>query len=169
MSVSHDRRSDATATNCPGSVVVGGWLLTLAAVAAFAFTSADTLRDGDATVLVSRSGTSYNQHLSAARPAAPHVIDAGSDGTAAPVTSAVPPGRCGARATNSTTGTAQRISRESVSRSTHVRSGASISRITASACRLSTSPKLKITEVSGPMTGRAAGASRPAPTQPAVN
>lgn len=175
MYVSHDRRSDVTASTCSGSVVVGGWLLTMAAVAAFAFTSGDTLRDGHDAVLVSQTGASFDQSLTATRGAArrtsPRIAETDLDNTVAPRpgtpdSPAAPRGTCGAPATS---GTVQRVSdRELTSRSTHVHSGASISRITASACRVGSSPKLNISGVSAPSPGRAAGASRPVRTEPAV-
>ncbi|PXW30884.1 UNVERIFIED_CONTAM: hypothetical protein DES50_10612 [Williamsia faeni] len=181
MYVSHDRRSDVTAaTACPGSVVVGGWLLTMAAVAAFAFTTGDTLRDNDDAVLVSQAVASYEQSLSAtgsapeARPTSTHVVKTGVNSTTAPTpgtrTAAAPGGTCTTPQVTSTTGTVRRVStRELASRSTRTHSGASISRISASACRVGASAKLNTAGVSSPAAVRSAGAARPAQTAPATN
>jgi hypothetical protein len=168
MYVSHDPRSDVTAAaTCPGSVVVGGWLLTMAAVAAFAFTTGDTLRDNDDAVLVSQAVASYERSLSAtgsapeARPNSTQVVKTGVDSTT---------GTCTTPPVTSTTGTVQRVStRELASRSTRTHSGASISRISASACRVGVSAKLNTAGVSSPAPVRSAGAARPVQTAPATN
>jgi hypothetical protein len=180
MYVSHDRRSDVTAATCPGSVVVGGWLLTMAAVAAFAFTTGDALLDNEDPVLVSQSVASFDPSLSATGSAlaihqtSTHVIENGvhSTSTTAPIpgtkTAVAPGGTCHARLATPATGSVQRVStRELASRSTHTRSGASLSRISATACRVGSAAKLNTAGVSSP--ALSAGAARPAQAGPAVN